>query len=439
VSGRSLQIRHPPAPERVVSPEGRAQERERVHPENGHLPATPARRRKRLARSLLRGRDQGYGQRVLYSALVKSSPEREGGAVSRLPPLLGVRSLGGAIDCDGIQVVSRRKPNATGLATMSPRILGGVLLLIAPLSAFAQIPVDYPIVAVSLPQECSETSLVCDMPYSFDSPGTYDFWICPSYEMHLVSAVRFGVVWPAEWVLSESEICYGTVIDGGINGPGDGVTLGLPPNPTPLVPAIRLRIKATTPGRLSLIADPVTGEFAYRGSSGMWWPFFQSDDPSASFFVRIGPLGLCEPPLAPLRCIYCDWWRGRRDPGWIEVPPLLQLPAGVVSVDTLQAWSYECYLSPHCASPDPPGEPCLGSISSNSEWLMFTILEGRIGPLLIEMTVDTRSLGPGTYSTIVSGGTGCGNCGSVCHPVELTVIPLSVEHVSWGVLKATYR
>ena len=322
---------------------------------------------------------------------------------------------------------------------MNRFLLGGVLLLIAPFSAFAQIPLNYPIVAVSMPQECSAAPLVCDMPYSFDSPGTYDFWICPIYDLYQASAVRFGVTWPEEWVLSESEICYGTVIDGGIQGPGDGVTLSLPPDPLPLVPAIRLRIEATTPGRLSLIPDPITGEFAYRDAGGMWWPFFQPQDPSATFYIQIGPLAVCERPLAPLRCSYCEWWPGRREPGWVEMPPLLQLPAGVVYVDTLQAWSYACYLTPECGSGYPPGEPCLEYLSSDAEWLTFTTLEGQFGPLLIEMTADTRSLGPGSYGTIVTGGNPCGNCGALCHQLELTVIPLSVEHVSWGALKATYR
>lgn len=329
---------------------------------------------------------------------------------------------------------------------MSPRVLpraslaafAALFLILFHSPSAAQIPVDYPAVGVTLPGDCQHSPEPWgdDARSFFTELGTYDFWIFPILDWRAADAVRLGVTWPEAWALVESEVCFGTVLAGGIDGPGTGVTLGFPPEHE-LRAAIRLRIDATTPGRLRLIRDPGTGDFAYRRLDGTWTPFFGGEWPEiTASYVLIGPFDRCTGWPLDRPGDFCGLFV-RRPSGSIAIQPSIRITAGAVLADTLAADSADCLGIPECIGELPVA--CLEWIEDDAAWLALEPLDPARGPMRVAMTVDTRGLPPGRYTARVIAGGGCVHCEAVCYELSLDVEPLAVEPATWGFIKARYE
>jgi hypothetical protein len=210
--------------------------------------------------------------------------------------------------------------------------------------------------------------------------------------------------------------------------------------------AIRIRIDAGSEGILGLTRDPASDGFGFRTTDGTWHDYFDFDAtppyPMMSMFqVVIGELDVCDGPWPFYRpADFCELWEwGPGNPGSVAIPSVIDLPAGVVRVDTLDAYSYNCEQAtiPECGQWYPG--PCLDGASTGVEWLSFDFSEvWGPGAYPVFMTVDTRGLEPGTYSTRVVIDSGCG-CGVRCYRVRLNVGPAPVEAASWGRIKSTYE
>jgi hypothetical protein len=297
----------------------------------------------------------------------------------------------------------------------------------------AQVLTDYPVVGVSLPADCEDAPHINQVRGFFDETGIYDFWVYPIlYPMEEIDAVRFGVDWSAEWTLLEVEICEATLAEGGITGPGSGVTLGIADGGHGQEAAIRMRINAASDGVLLLIEEPTSNELGYRNLDGVWFSY------SPSAWVVIGETDICDGPWRVHEPTNFCLFSPPPAAGWVPIPPRLELPPATTYVDTLDAWSEDCnaITIPEC-NPWYPG-PCLGTGSGGVEWLRFHPIDLLVGSTRVEMTVDTHALDPGVYTTRVIFSSVCG-CGPFCRNIQLTVTPLPVESSTWGRIKGRHR
>ncbi len=55
----------------------------------------------------------------------------------------------------------------------------GFILFLRAVPVVAQVPVEYPIMAITPPSSCELVTTACDLPYAVDGLGTYDVWIAP--------------------------------------------------------------------------------------------------------------------------------------------------------------------------------------------------------------------------------------------------------------------
>jgi hypothetical protein len=311
------------------------------------------------------------------------------------------------------------------------------------LPSLAQIPVDYPALGVTPMGGCDTAPSIDDALAQSSSIGVVDVWIYPTMDAGAeIRGVRLGATWPEEWTVLDLEICHGTLIEGGLVFPGTGlgVTLDLVGEPIDR-PAIRLRLDATNPGRVSLLPDPATGDFDYQKLDGSWVDFY-GHDARIYAYAEIGercgwaPLGRAGD--------WCELFVFRDLAGSVSgMIGSLSLQEGTTYVDTvLASGPEECTLgAPECGGGVPPaGWPCYGFLASDVPWISLEVLE-IVGPAAerYQVTVDATGLAEGNHSgnLIVRGA--CESCRDVCRSIDLFVGPVTVEPTTWGRIKVRYR
>lgn len=304
----------------------------------------------------------------------------------------------------------------------------------------AQIPVDYPVVALTEPGVCEDAPGVYSDDAKAHMPGTgiFDVWLYVTIEPQPdVRALSLGIERPADWEILDIEACQGAIEEFQTFGSTVALTIA---SGASHVPSLRLRVAATSPGRLALVRHPLSGRFSYRLSDGSWrlaWGADEFGDVEGCYAV-VGPVGPCERvPLAHPT----DWCGLSQhfDSGSIDVPSTVLVTSGEVYVDTLQAYAEECYANPSCGGPVPPGNPCILQPQAEPEWLTFENLDWEPGDIRISMTVDATGVAPGTHQATVTYGGGCGHCERACAGFEVEVGPVPVEAATWGRIKALHR
>jgi hypothetical protein len=257
-----------------------------------------------------------------------------------------------------------------------------------------------------------------------------------------VRAIALGAIWPVDWLEEPVlEVCHGTLLSGGLVsmwpiGWALSITLDLTGEPT-YRPAIRLRINATSPGRLSL--DPLGGGFAYQRMDGSWVDYFGAGDETYAY-VEIGER--CEWEPLGTAGNFCELFVGHARAGEVDgLTRVLTLTEGATHADTvLASGPPECPRGiPECGQPA-PGSPCYGGLRTDVPWIALELLE-ILGPGTerYRVVIDAAGLSQGTYIGNVIASGACTYCRDVCRGIGLTVVPVAIEPTSWGRIKAAYR
>lgn len=322
-----------------------------------------------------------------------------------------------------------------------------VQFLAAP--ADAQILVGYPTISISTADDCTDAPVVCGGRSFLPEPGTFDVFVYPTEGLpDQVFECAFGLTWPAEWLLLNVDVCAGTIIEGGISTPGDGIRLRFNPPILGDRAVLRLRLTATSIGRLQFTRGPA-GAYGMRCPAlGDWWDYIGGGWGRFPY-VDVGDLCGGVPGRGP--CDKCWFIYGDFEPSAVFTPSSLTMNVeqGAVGTAVLDVYTHaSCLPGDECGGgPVPLG--CYSGFHSRTSWLGFVELGSPSpGVLRYEVRLDATSLLPGLYygeaeAEPATDGT-C--CAAVCWPLELTVVPSTTaigeqetRPASWGEIKATYR
>jgi len=307
------------------------------------------------------------------------------------------------------------------------------LLLSTAAAAAAQVPGNYPAVAITAPgTACDDGPFLWGAPASAVQTGTYDVWLYPIVDGEPVDASYVGMIWPSGWTVTLTGVCAGvpelqqvgdTMQIGMVFGAGDPLE--------PARPALRFTVEAPTPGILDLSAD--LGPYG-QIRSGAWEDGIEFGDGIG--WVTVGDVH-CERHPLDSAGDFCSLVGGV-DPGEATLPATVSLDTGTVHTETFVASTRTCTVLPECGIVYDP-LPCIASFSSSLPWVSASPIDAPDDAFEGLLAVDATGIDPGAYTAHLEYGGVCGNCGLRCHDLEILVGAVPVERVTWGRVKASYR